>query len=343
MRFAIQLVSVVALTMPSLAQAADCDQPYTTDQLLTDLEAVETAAQTGEPEGSITAADRMERGMGCLDEKLVPMLIGRTYRSIGAGFLVGGDTNSGQRWFRTAVEVDPGFEFGLEEYAVDDPVRTAYDAIRMGPSANPAAVEGMSLIEGKFFLDGRSLTEAAATRGRPHLLQLVGDDVQSWLIDGNSFPAAVLAGGAAPEAVADAGKPKKVKEPKVKKVKEPKVKKDKTAETDDAVADGPPPPPPTDSGGTRFGRQRPPEKTPLIIGGGAIIAGAGVMYGLAIVQRQKFDDVKDSEEDLRKAQLATNRLYLGSLGVLAVGAGTLTWGIVLDGSGSPLPAIRGRF
>ena len=67
------------------------------------------------------------------------------------------------------------------------------------------------------------------------------------------------------------------------------------------------------------------------------------MYGLAIVQRQKFDDVKDSEEDLRKAQLATNRLYLGSLGVLAVGAGTLTWGIVLDGSGSPLPAIRGRF
>lgn len=340
MRFAIPLAGVVVLAVPGVALGADCAAPYTTDQLLEDLAFVETAAQTDDPGGALIGADKMEKGLGCLDEKLVPMLIGRTYRSIGAGFMVGGDENSGRRWFRTAIEVDSGFEFGLEEYSADSPVRAAYMEVRNAPSTNPVPIEGMVMAEGDFYLDGRTLREAAATRGRPHLLQRVGESVESWLIDGNTFPSTVLVPDTG-DAVADAGEPKKEKTKKPPKPpKEKKPKKEK-APKEDAVADGPPPPPPP--GDNRIGRQRPPEKTPLIIAGGAVIAGAGVMYGLAITQRQKFDDIKDSEEDLRKAQQATNRLYLGSIAVLAAGAGTLTWGIILDGSGAPMPAIRGRF
>jgi hypothetical protein len=318
----------------------------------------------------------MERGLGCLDEKLVPMLIGRTYRSIGSGYMVGGDVAKGTRWFRTAVEVDPAFQFGLEEFAVDHPVRLAYDEVRLAPSGTPAAVEGSALAAGDFYLDGRGLTDAAATRGRPHLLQLVGERVDSWLIDGNSFPSAVLVVGGGDADTAKAKEPKESKPPKVAKApkapkepkaakapkepmvaeveeptaeepkvakapKEPKPPKEKPA--DDAVADGPPPPPATGSGGTVMVRKRPPEKTPLIIAGGVIVVGAGAMYAAAIASRQKFDKIDDSEDDLRKAQNATNRLYLGSIGVLAAGAGTMTWGIILDGSGNPMGAIRGRF
>ena len=47
-------------------------------------------------------------------------------------------------------------------------------------------------------------------------------------------------------------------------------------------------------------------------------------------------------EEITRLQAATNQLVLVSAATFAVGAGTLTWGVILDG-GQPVPAVRVRF
>jgi hypothetical protein len=297
------------------AHAADCAQPFSTEDLLSSLNRIENAAQGGDASGALAAANQLQSGLGCMTERLMPTLVVRTLRSLGAGFVVGGDEARGAAWFRTAIELDPQFEFGVEEFPSDHPVSRMYRGMRETlPPADPI-VAPRAFLDGKYYLDGRTLREPAATDGRPHLLQQDRGGVSSWVIEGAAFPDSVLV---APVAVAAPGK---VKEPKAK---EPKDKA----------------PAPSASGA--YVRVRPPEKTPLIIGGAAIVLGAGAMYGGAILSRQKFDGVSDSEADLRRAQLTTNRLYLGSIALLAVGVGTTTWGVILDG-GTPMPHVRVRF
>jgi len=318
------LLTVSAAILASApAIAGECDQPYTSDALLEDLANVEAAAQANESAPALDAAIRLENGLGCLEEKLVTMLIGRTYRSIGAGYLVGGNETKARRWFRTAIEVDPAYLFGLGEYGNDHPVRIVYDELKMQPSGSASAVEGQTFIAGKFYLDGRKISEPEAIPGRPHLLQRVDDGVTSWVIDGADFPSDVLTSGDAVATGPTRGEDKPAKPPK-----KPKAKKDKKKKKD------------TSSGG--IARVRPPEKTPLMIAGGALIAGAGGMFVGSIISRQGFDGITDDADALRKAQRTTNRLYLGSFAVLAVGGGVLTYGIILDG-GAPMPAIRVRF
>jgi hypothetical protein len=345
----------IATLVGKPASAAECSAAYTTDQLLEDLAAVEEAAQTNNQGTSLKTATKLEAGLACLQEKLVPMLVGRTYRSIAAGYMVGGNETKARAWFRTAVEVDSAFEYGVTEYGPDHPVRRVYEEIRNGPAGAPVPMEGgrTLAVGSKYSLDGRLLRGPEATPGRPHLLQKEAAPVKSWVIDGNSFPAEVLAPVAAP--AADAGKP--AKPPKGDKAADatkpepaggskPAAKpepaggtKPDSSKPASTTAAKPPPKPPT--AGTVI-RQRPPEKTPLIILGGAVIAGAGGMYGAAIATRGQYEAITDDEDELRKKKDLTNRLYLGSIGVLAVGAGTLTWGIIVDG-GTPLPAVRVRF
>ncbi|MFK7931138.1 MAG: hypothetical protein AB8H79_23340 [Myxococcota bacterium] len=357
MRVSLSVAAVVAfaaVVLPVSASAADCAAPYSSDALLEDLATVEAAAQTGDQGVAIKVATKMEAGLGCLEEKLVPMLVGRTYRSIGAGYFVGGSTDKASRWLRTAVEVDPAYGFGTEEFAADHPIRAVYEQIKMAPGGVPRPLDAKELTGGKFFLDGRSLSSPSATSGRPHLLQRAADGIDSWVIDGNGFPDEVLSSAA----VADVGDsngdkvkaPKAAKEPKVKAAKEPKVKAPKEPKV--ASADGSPnkpvkepkaaKPPKAPSSNSDISRVRPAAKTPLLIAGGAIIAGAGGLYGASIASRQKFNNITDSSDDLRRAQQTTNALYFGSIAALAVGAGTLTWGVMVDG-GTPMPTMRVRF
>ena len=95
----------------------------------------------------------------------------------------------------------------------------------------------------------------------------------------------------------------------------------------------------------RFGgrrAKRPWEKTPLLIGGGAILAGAGGIYFAATQSRKAFNEGKTLNE-IEKLQGTTNQLVIASAATLGVGVGVLTWGVILDGSGSPLPAVNFRF
>ena len=299
-----------------VAHAADCAQPFSTENLLTALNDAENSAVSGDASGALAAAKRLEQGLACLQDRMMPSLVVRTYRSMAAGFVVGGNEERGGAWFRTAIELDPQFEFGIEEYPADHPVPRLYRAIRDTGSIGEPVTAPRGFVEGKYYLDGKSISAPAATADRPHLLQQDAGGIRSWLVEGAAFPDAVLQ----PEQVA-AATPTKTKAPKAEKPKK-----------------GVPTPSPT---GT-YVRQRPPEKTPLIIGGATIVLGAGAMYGGAILSRQKFDGIEDSEDDLRRAQLTTNRLYLGSIALLAVGVGTTTWGIILDG-GTPMPHVQIRF
>ncbi len=125
-----------------------------------------------------------------------------------------------------------------------------------------------------------------------------------------------------------AKKEKKVKEPKEKPEKEPKAGKEKKA----AVA--------TNSDGS-LKRKRPKEKTPLMIAGGVILGAAGGVYYMAGQKRGDFNASNDIDE-IDQLQGQINRLVIASGAVAAVGAGTLSWGIILDGQGA-VPTVRVRF
>lgn len=75
-------------------------------------------------------------------------------------------------------------------------------------------------------------------------------------------------------------------------------------------------------------RQRPKEKTPLLLTGGLLLAGAGALYGGSFATRSAFDDAMTTA-DASRLRTTTNGLVLGSAAVLAAGAGTLSWGVLL--------------
>ena len=88
-------------------------------------------------------------------------------------------------------------------------------------------------------------------------------------------------------------------------------------------------------------RERPPEKTPLMIAGIATVLGSGGLYYAASLARGDFDDAL-TEEDVDEAARRTNQMVLASAAVLAVGAGSLSWGIIVY-DGAPMPMFRFRF
>ena len=67
---------------------------------------------------------------------------------------------------------------------------------------------------------------------------------------------------------------------------------------------------------------------------------AGV-YVASMQSKGQFDNAK-TLDDITRLQAATNQLVLVSAATFAVGAGTLSWGVILDG-GHTIPAVRVRF
>lgn len=351
------LAGLVSCLVCADAASASCDAPYTVDNLLGDLVTIEDLLRNGSTDGLGATATRLEQGLGCLDELLPTMIAGRAYRAVGAGLVASGDTGRGTAWLRTAAEIEQSFDYGLEDLPAEHPVRDAYFEARSA-FGDPEEVTGSVFGPGTHYLDGRKLDAPRARTDRPHIYQLESDGVRSWLVEGNAFPEEVLT--AAPKAeVADkgkepkAGKAPKVKEPKVAKVKEPKP--EKVAKTKDpkpekvATAKEPKsdklankkPVSTTSGGAVVMARKRPPEKTPLMIGGGAVILGAGGLYAMALQRKGAFESATSEDEVLKLAKQA-NQMVLMSAAVLAVGTGTLTWGVILDG-GAPLPSLSVRF
>lgn len=297
--------------------------------MLGDLVAVETFLRNADNSNAGQAATNLEAGLACMDTVLPRMISGRAIRAIGAGFVASGDGEKGGSWLRTAAELEPSFEFGLEDLPETHPVREAYNQAR-SVSVEEAVVSGATLNSGGVvWLDGRKITEPKARPDRRHLLQYdTGGSIRSWTIEGNDFPDEVLA---AAVAVTETKKPKK--EPTVAAAdaeKPPKLPKaPKTGPVSNNVAP------------VEIDRKRPWEKTPLMLGGAVIGLGAAGVYGLHLREVSKFNNLNEVDP-LASQQAKANQLYVASFAILAVGAGTFTWGAIVDGS-TPMPAVRIRF
>ena len=386
------LAAALALFSADTAFAA-CSAPYTTDALLGDMVGVEAGLRSGKTADALAAAKKVEAGLPCLDEVLPTMIAGRTYRAVAGGYVAGGDAARGAAWFTTAVEIESGFDYGLEDLPEKHPIRDAWNVARQMSPSDPTLIDGKSWIPGKVYLDGRNQAgnTPGARPGRPHLLQYNdGTTVKGWLIDGGAIPAELLTVPVGSAVVVAAGKaPKPPKEPKApkavpvapapapapaapapeepvvaevpkpakapkpapepepapaptvakatdpEKVKEPKAAKEKEK----------PPAEVTSTGAMVIERQRPWEKTPLMIGGTTLCLGAGFIYWQALQHHDRFFDSPDIDttKEVLAEQSAANTFTLAASAVGAVGLGTLTWGVILDGGDFHLPLVHFRW
>lgn len=313
-------IALLGIAGPSSAYA-QCDAPYSADKLLEDLGNVESFLQNGDNDAASAAAKGMEGKIGCLGELLPAMILGRTYRGIGAGLYVGGNLSRSKDWFASAISVDPTFEYGIQDLPAEHPVVSLFGEVKRVGLDPAVTVEGKAFVAGVHYLDGKKVSTPSAAPAMPHLYQKESDgSISSWLIEGEYFPETVLTNSGS--SAANTTDPKGGKEPK--------GNKNSTGST------------PPVSTVTTISRKRPPEKTPLMIGGTAILGGAGAVYFLATVARDQFDNA-ETQEEVTRLKGKTNSMVVLSAVVLGVGAGTLSWGVIVSDQGTPLPAVNLRF
>lgn len=309
------------LSVPAQAQTAACEGTYGSDQLVLDVQALETAVVDQSEDKAIAAAVDIRKNLPCSDQRLPLGFLGRVYRGLAGGYYVGGDRKTAEAWFRTALEVDRTFRYGVEDLPGDHPLRTVYASMLQAEEVEPIAVTGKAFPKGgEWYLDGRRIEAPTARPGRPHVLQREYEgEVQTWLIQGNDFPATALIDG------------KNVAEEDGKRRRR---KKERTKYDVDVHQMG--------QGATLVERSQPPEQIPLIVAGTTLIAASIGLTAGSYVSKRNFTTIEDSEEALAKSQQTTNRLALGAMIAAGLGAGSLTYGIAIgqDGLGG---RIRGRF
>lgn len=326
MRILLSTVALAALLAWAPAARAECVQPYPGDQLVNDLQVMQLSLRNLDDATFAAAGKRLDTGISCLTSAAPSPVFASAYRYIGAWhFMVNNDPAKARRWFRTALEIDPTYAWDATELELGHPMREIFEEERQ------IAPNGLTPIEGrvvnqpagsKVTIDGRPLTEAAATVDRPHVIQQVANDRGvrgSWLIEGNAIPPQFLRDVMAP-APADTV------------AADPKKKPKKGSENLTQASEG--------LQVQTVGRMRPAEKTPLLIGGVIGVLGAGGVYAASFAARSQFDQA-NTTEDLEKTRTMTNALVIASGGVLLLGAGVGYWGIILDGGGGV--GIAGQF
>lgn len=317
LRYFLSTVVLVAALGFSPAARAECTQPYPGDQLVNDLQVMQLAMRNLDEATFASAGKRLDVGMPCLTSAAPSPVFASAYRYIGAWhFLVNNDPDKARRWFRTSLEIDPTYAWDASELELGHPMRDVFEQERQ------VAPTGLAKIEGKVVnkpagssitIDGRPLDEAAATTDRPHVVQQVGADRSvrgSWLIEGNAIPAQFLRDEMAPVAADEPAEVKKVKKSKKSTVDLTQPSEGLQVQTVE--------------------RLRPPEKTPLMIGGVLGVLGAGGVYAASFATRAQFDQATTTDE-LERTRDLTNALVLASGGVLLAGVGIGYWGIVLEG------------
>lgn len=296
------------------------------DGLLADLVRVEEGLRAGDTGVATGTAKAMEQSLPCLDSPLPGILVGRTWRAVASAYVVE-DAARARKWLRTAVDVDASFQYGIDELPARHGLLIAWNEMRETSGAPPVAGQGVFAV-GQHVLDGRKLEAPRARPDAVHLYQFnPGNNWQGAVIDGVAFP---TWGVVVPTPVVEKGK---------SKADVPVAKAPPVAPQEKESRDARPPVQPSPSSGGSavvLQRQRPWEKTPLMVAGGVGVAAATTLYWVSSTQRARFDDAT-TLGDAQAARDTTNALVLGSVAVLAVGAGTLTWGVVLgDNAGFSL-------
>lgn len=323
------LLLAAATPTSARAQGAGCDAPYTSSMIAEDLGVMTMALRELDEAAFNRAGARMDLGLACMTEAMPVAAYASAFRFLGAWRYLTGDADIGVRWFRTALEVDPAFAWDVNDLPQGHPMREAFESERAMAGQAATSLEGMVLdppAGTQILLDGRPMTEARLTSGRPHLIQVVETATsvvrEAWLIDGTAMPDSLLItqqeADARAAALAEAeGKGKG-------------SKGDKKGRTAVATTSA------TGSGDDPFAvqsvrRVRPVAKTPLLVAGAAGIVASGVVYGLSFPAQDRFEAATTTDE-LLAAQSATNTLVIASGATLAVGLGLGVVGIQLDGS-----------
>lgn len=329
MRPAALLAAVLLSAAPSAAYAGDCATPYTANMASEDLGSMTVALRNLDEAAFAQAGARMDGGLPCLTEPLPVTAMASAFRFLGAYHYLNGDKDTGSRWFRTALEVDPGFTWDVNDLPQGHPIREAFDGERAIAAQPALTVDGMVLDSPSgtvIYMDGRPLESAAATSGRPHLVQLLDDELtvvkEGWLINGNELPDSLLITQAEADARAAAALASDATDKKKKKSKGDSQLTTVASATDPYAVQ-------------TVRRTRPRAKTPLLVTGAVGVVASGVIYGLSFPAHQRFTEATTTDE-LLEAQAATNTLVIASGATLAVGMGIGIVGIQLDSSGGGL-------
>ena len=299
------LVSCAVLFSVALGDArAECQGPYTPEQLGADLGAMSEALRGSDRDAFRQVGDSMISKLPCVDAPLAPVVLANVYRYAGLSRYFGGNQARAEAWFRTALELDSSFDWDVKEIAVDDPIRMVFVGQREAAGSEKVDAGGGQTLfvpeGGRLVADGRALTEAKLTSDRPHLIQWIQTSdnsvAQVWLVEGAKLPAQLL-GEAPVEESSASGQPSYA----VQKIE----------------------------------RSRPPMKTPTLIAGGVSIAGGIALYVVSHGAKKQFDTATTTA-DLERTRALTNGLLLGAAGGVALGSGLTYLGVILDGG----PGIR---
>ncbi len=325
------------LLVAALAPAAraECTRAYVGEELVNDLSTMTAALRSLDEAAFKASGKRLEASVACIKTPVPPMVFAAAYRYIGAYHFFSGDQDGARRWFRSALELDPTFDWDVSEVPVGHPMRGVFDGERDAASVDPVPVEGKVLnvpAGSALYLDGREIDAPAATPDRPHLLQVVATSDrtvrQVFMIDGNAFP---------PQFLRDAEVAAAPEEP-AKKSKKDKKSKKKKGKDDEAVAEAPVVTDPLAV--QKVERVRPAIKTPLMVTGGLVMAGSGVIYAMSFASHKEFERASTTSE-LERYRTLTNTLVLASGGTLLAGIGIEYAGIML-GTGAGF-TLGGRF
>lgn len=306
---ALGLLGTTAIaTVGTAAQAQECARSYTTSELSRDLGAMTSALRNKDESAYRNTGQRLANQVGCVRKDLPQRVFASAFRHIGAYYYLNGDFDQSKRWFQTALELEPSYEWDAAELALDHPLRRAFDAQRDAATVEPVALDGKAIAApsgATLKLDGRALTEAAATLDRPHILMVVGEDRvarQVFLIEGNAIPEQFLTEG------------------------------DSTSSEDeekDLYA------------AQKVERVRPPAKTPLMLAGGGLAIAGGAMWATTFATRAQFESAT-TVADLDKYRRLTNTLVVASGVTFALGVGVEYVGVIISDQ-RPGISVGGRF
>ncbi len=340
MRTLLCIIGALLLTVPQSAWAA-CQSTYPLQTLARDLGLMQSALRNLDENGFREAGTRLKLGMPCMEAPAPAAVYATAYRLLGALYHLEGDLEQSEAWFRTALELDPGYAWDVRDFDVGHPIRVSFEGIGSGLDTTPVPVEGKKIrlpSTGRLLMDGRPLMEPEATTGRPHLIQKISGDnkvVDTWVIEGNSFPEQVVK----PDFEAAETGPALVIGEEPPKEKDKKRKR-KDADVPEPVVQA------TGSSGNPMEevvmveRIRPPMKTPLLLLGGAGLLAGGGTYAASYMMHQRFLESTTTDE-ANQLRTTTNALVLASGGVAVVGVGLGYWGVLLDGGYGI--GIRGQF
>ena len=326
-KFTLTAALLLSLGLSRQAQA-ECVVTYTPGQLTEDMSAMTEALRKLDEATFKRIGQQMEVSLPCVGRKLPPRVYASAYRYIGTHYYLNRDRAAANRWFLTALELDPTFEWDINDLEPGHPLRVAFDSQRELAAIDPEPVSGKQLLipaGSTLFLDGRPLTEASVTPGRPHLFQVIseadGSLRKSFVIDGNAIPEAFLQDEIVESVVQE--------EPEKKNNR----RKGRNADEEGEIAYG-------DTRVVYVDRVRPQVKTPLMIAGGAGMVVAGGLYAASYASYMQFER-SSTTDDLLYYQSLTNTLVIASGVTAAAGIGVGYAGVMMGGK--PGVFIGGRF